>query len=415
MFYARSGGPAAVPPYASNREVVLKQWEIEQLRHQKRMADIPLEPRQIDQKEPATSVDVSLQRGRERSRAYLVHEHHQQVNKENQKLMGALHEISNKPCITLKRIASDPGMLPPITMGPNKEADRRRRQKALVSENERIVKRLLAIKTTFNTKKTEKEYSRHQKAVLDMAKVPPPGWALQQRERRKVARLPPLAAVGDDELGTFIPAESSQKAQTGRLSASRSMPTLVANRQPQKRALSASGQQAAPPEANSAAEASPTNHQRSKGLAKSTRWENAKPCKPPAPSRKRDVLAGPAATASQGHCSGSGTSGAGLPVKQQMRADVLAAASPLATAAAANDRNDDTVASMAASSFYRTGQSWNGDTLQVFSPESEMRSTAGIQRSITADVGDELAAELLQAITALQDEPDSPAQQGSWI
>lgn len=209
MFYARSGGVAAVPPYAadpSNKHA----WEIEQNRHRKHLLAVSKSLPAIDQKEPETFVDASLQRGRERSRAYVDRVRHQHVGQENRKLMGALHEIAAKPSISMKRIKSEPWVLPPLTMEHNKARVRSRQQQAIAAENDRLLKRLKSVGTTFNRKRDESEYVRHSRAVLDMAKVPPPGG--RPRARRQVVQLPPLPETA-----------------TGR-----SMPSSFARRQPPK-------------------------------------------------------------------------------------------------------------------------------------------------------------------------------------
>jgi len=209
MFYARSGGVAAVPPYAadpSNKHA----WEIEQNRHRKHLLAVSKSLPAIDQKEPETFVDASLHRGRERSRAYVDQVRHQHVGQENRKLMGALHEIAAKPSISMKRIKSEPWVLPPLTMEHNKARVRSRQQQAIAAENDRLLKRLKSVGTTFNRKRDESEYVRHSRAVLDMAKVPPPGG--RPRARRQVVQLPPLPETA-----------------TGR-----SMPSSFARRQPPK-------------------------------------------------------------------------------------------------------------------------------------------------------------------------------------
>jgi hypothetical protein len=236
MFYARSGGPAAVPPYSAD-PTNKNQWEIEQKRHQHRLSRLRKEPKAIDQKQPDSFVDVSLHRGRERSRAQVEQTWHEHVGQQNRKLLGALHEIAKKPCVTLRRIESEPGILPPITTGPNMDAVRRRKQQAIALENEKIVKRLLNIKTTFDRKKDEKQYTRHKRAVQDMAKVPPPGGF-----KRKGVVLPPIRPQAlpsvDEESGIFVPLASLNKQSSNKpLARCRSEPVVVANRQPLKKAL----------------------------------------------------------------------------------------------------------------------------------------------------------------------------------
>jgi len=271
MFYARAGGAAAVPPYAadpSNKKL----WELGHKKHQKAMVQVLEEPNAIDQSMPKAFGDKSLKSGRERSRIQNEENWHRHVGSENRKLMGALHEIAATQCTTLKRIRSEPGILPPLSVGNNMIMDRRRKQTAIEVENERIVKRLLSIKTTFNRKKEQKEYNRHQIAVQDMAKVqppsgPPPRIKLIGRprppaidHRKKLGQLPPLeeGSEPEDESGTFIPAASRSQPNASSplvrassdsnrpLSHSRSVPSLIgaSNRSPQKRAISAEAHEA---------------------------------------------------------------------------------------------------------------------------------------------------------------------------
>jgi hypothetical protein len=231
MFYARSGGAAAVPPYAVGNAANKIMWEMEQRRHKDAMIELSKCAPAIDQKEPASYVDMSLHRGRYRSRAQVEQLRHQHVGQENRKLMGALHEIAKTPCMTLQSIKSEPGILPPLQgMDHNKAAARQRRQQGIEKENERIAKRLMKIQTTFNRRKDEREYTRHRRAVETMARVVPPGGELLRR--RKVVKLPPLAAAASDESGTFIPAESSKAARHRPLLHSQSSPCLPAREKP---------------------------------------------------------------------------------------------------------------------------------------------------------------------------------------
>lgn len=229
MFYARQGGPAAVAPHAadpSNKH----DWDANQRALRRRLAATS---KLTDQSEPSTLVDTSLHRGRERSRAFQENERHREVGKENRKLMGALKDIAQKPCVTLRRVETDP-WLPRIPVASNKEFYRKKRQQALDAENEAIVKRLLKIQTTFDRKADEREYKRHKQAVRDMKKVPPPPPA-QQRER-KPWQLPQLQDIPRDAtfdtLFSAPPAEPTSTSDPSmRSAAARSMPSLPTKHQ----------------------------------------------------------------------------------------------------------------------------------------------------------------------------------------
>mmetsp|Transcript_42954 Transcript_42954/g.79844 ORF Transcript_42954/g.79844 Transcript_42954/m.79844 type:complete len:499 (-) Transcript_42954:110-1606(-) len=226
MFYARQGGAAAVAPYAADPQN-LYQWQEGQRRHRERLASVP---KLTDQSEPPTLVDASLHRGRERSRVFHENERHREVGKENIKLMGALRNIAQKQCMTLKRVETDP-WLPRVPVSSNKDFYRKLKQKALDAENEAMAKRLLKVKTTFDRKGDERQFQRHKRAVWDMKKVPPPPH-VAKRERKRF-HLPQLQDVSRDKtsgtLSSASPTEASpMDAPSMRSGLSRSMPNLHA-------------------------------------------------------------------------------------------------------------------------------------------------------------------------------------------
>jgi hypothetical protein len=199
-------------------------WEMEQQKHQKKLAAVARAAPLIDQREPMTHVNNSLLRGRERSKAYIEHMKQQHTDKGNRRLLGALGDISKKQSIVLKRVETEPWVLPPLTCTSSKAADRRRKQKALAMENEQLVKRLLAIRTTFDRKTEEKQFLRHKKAVEDMRKVPPPQ-AVAHREKKRTVRLPKLTGAEVGELSDTSGTEADSP-QREALVHSRSMPAL---------------------------------------------------------------------------------------------------------------------------------------------------------------------------------------------
>jgi len=205
MFYARSGGSAAVPPYAADPQNK-HQWEQEQLRHRERLAALVKSKRAIDQTEPESFKDDSLHQGRVRSRAHAEVVRNMHVGQENRKLVASLHEIAQNKCTTLKNIESEP-WLPKIknkVADNNKAADRRRKQQNLQKENEAFMKRLLSIQSSFDRRGEERDFQRHKKAVQNCRKVPPPACA--REPQKKPFHLPQL----QDVAGGYVAGDGSR-------------------------------------------------------------------------------------------------------------------------------------------------------------------------------------------------------------
>lgn len=157
---------SAVAPYEADVSQ-RKLWEMRQLKHREALAQVC---KLTDQAEPVTSTDMSLRRARERSRAFAADELHRHIGVENRKLMCQLSEIVQKPSQISKLIDAEHRALIPKR---GVEAERKR-QREIAYENQMLVKRLLSVRTSFDRKGNEKDFSRHCRDVERMKKISAP-------------------------------------------------------------------------------------------------------------------------------------------------------------------------------------------------------------------------------------------------
>jgi len=101
------------------------------------------------------------------------------IEKDNELLLGRLVEISRKKPGVLASVKSETS-LPRTLNGPS----RRREKNRIAAENEAFARRLLSQQPSFNPKKLEVDYEKHNQRVKNMAKQP-------HFSPRKV-RLPPI-------------------------------------------------------------------------------------------------------------------------------------------------------------------------------------------------------------------------------
>lgn len=210
---ARILANAIVAPYAADASQRIM-WEMGLDKHKHAL---DLVTTCTDQSEPPSFADESLQLGRERSRAFAADLACRQIGQENKRLIGTLAEIIEKPS-NITRMIEQTGrrQVPPRGL----EADRRRRRE-VQRENELLVKRLLAVRPSFNRTRDERDYQRHRRDVERIKKVQvwPARCALKQgqirdgrcRQNATTLRLPcPNSSVLS--VGTLPSAHASRRS-----------------------------------------------------------------------------------------------------------------------------------------------------------------------------------------------------------
>lgn len=185
----RAGGQEkADPPYSAVTNS-RKLWEYHLDQHQRHVTGAFAV---VDHGAPKCH-DPRMVKVQENTRKFLVNERQAEIGRENRKLVGRLAEISNRNCGGGSG-GPPPGnsrssSQPPIATSLLHEPLRRRISKGIQQDNEQLVKRILAVKTSMNTRGMERDFKRHKKYSQNLRRIPGNEEYSRQRKPRS---LPPL-------------------------------------------------------------------------------------------------------------------------------------------------------------------------------------------------------------------------------
>jgi len=162
-------------------QIQILNFEHDHTMHQKKLEEI----QQIEAKKKAAEKDGTskkqLSEVRERNLKFHNSEKALAIEKDNQLLLGKLVEISRKKKPNLFPLKNDTNH-PKTLNGPS----RRREKDRIAQENEAFARRLLSQQPSFNRRKLETDYERHNDRVKNMQRLA----GLSPRVRK--VKLPPL-------------------------------------------------------------------------------------------------------------------------------------------------------------------------------------------------------------------------------
>ncbi|CAE8635914.1 unnamed protein product [Polarella glacialis] len=193
-----------VAPYAAD-PLRKKLWENGMEKHHKALEQVH---GFTDQSEPESAQDTSLRKARVRARSFANDEFQRQILGENKHLVGHLHEIAQKPSFTSQQIVAEHPEPPKLKRGNDRL---RKQQQAIAAENEKMVQRILGVRSTMKLGEVEKDYRRHRNDVARLQTIAPNGAGGERVHRRRrpeaqaPRRLPSLSSAPSLEGGAALP------------------------------------------------------------------------------------------------------------------------------------------------------------------------------------------------------------------
>jgi len=159
-------------------------YEENLVKHYKKLEEIHKDERKKKNVDKDIVEKTKYVEGRDKTIKFHIHEKSQAIEKDNELLLGRLVEISRKKPGVLSQTKSE-NTLPRTLNGPS----RRREKDRIAAENEAFARRLLSQQPSFNPKKLESDYEKHNQRVKSMAKI-------TIFSPRKI-RLPPIKYADD--------------------------------------------------------------------------------------------------------------------------------------------------------------------------------------------------------------------------
>lgn len=141
-------------------------YETDLVKHQRKLQQIHKNTKSKEYLDHHANEKVKLFEVRERGQKFHNMEKHNAIEKDNEILLGKLVEIARK-----KKTAAD-FKSDKHHIGTLNAPHRKREKDRIAAENEAFARRLLSQQPSFNRKKLETDYEKHNSRVKQMQKVP---------------------------------------------------------------------------------------------------------------------------------------------------------------------------------------------------------------------------------------------------